>query len=378
MNDTVIPSGEMPVKRLSPAQQKRVVLVAVLAVLAIFWGVPALWHLLFPPPAEAPPSVDDGTFAATDKQWATLRFETVHRHSMEAAVTTDGKIASDDDHTTQMFSPFTGRVTRVFVAVGDRVRPGSPLFAVVANEAAQSDADILAATAQLKAAQAAEARQHDLVQHDGASIKDWEQSKVDLASAQGAAAAARARRSALGASISHGEAIVRAPVGGIVTQRLIGVGQSIASAAGGGATQAFTISDVGQEALVTLLVDPNHPIHARLSYVAPMLDPASRRLTVRAVLDNRDGRLKPEMFATVALLTGDAQTVLSVPESAVIFEGSTARVWVARPRDHHLSVRPVVAGPAVDGRVPIESGLNDGETVVTEGSLFIDRGAKAD
>ena len=310
MNDTVIPSGEMPVKRLSPAQQKRVVLVAVLAVLAIFWGVPALWHLLFPPPAEAPPSVDDGTFAATDKQWATLRFETVHRHSMEAAVTTDGKIASDDDHTTQMFSPFTGRVTRVFVAVGDRVRPGSPLFAVVANEAAQSDADILAATAQLKAAQAAEARQHDLVQHDGASIKDWEQSKVDLASAQGAAAAARARRSALGASISHGEAIVRAPVGGIVTQRLIGVGQSIASAAGGGATQAFTISDfsrvwavgnlreedagkarVGQEALVTLLVDPNHPIHARLSYVAPMLDPASRRLTVRAVLDYRDGRL---------------------------------------------------------------------------------------
>ena len=67
-----------------------------------------------------------------------------------------------------------------------------------------------------------------------------------------------------------------------------------------------------------------------------------------------------------------------MPESAVIYEGSTARVWVARPKDHRLLLRPVSAGSTVDGRVEILSGLQDGETVVTEGSLFIDRGAKAD
>ena len=388
---------DTPIFELDAARQKRVVIGAVLAVVVLFWGAPAAWHALFPPPAEAPPAADDGTFAATQKQWETLRFETVHRQNLQNAVTTDGKIAVDDDHTTQVFSPFTGRVTRVFVQAGDRVKAGSPLFAVVANEAAQSDADILATTAQLQAAQAAEARQHDLVQHDGAAIKDWEQSRVDLATAQGAAAAAHARRQALGASIAHGEAIVRVPVGGVVTQRLIGVGQNIASAAGGGATQAFTISDftkvwavgnlreedagkvhVGQEALVTLLVDPSHPIHARVSYVAPMLDPVSRRLTARAVLDNRDGRLKPEMYASFALLTGGGQTMLSAPESAVIFEGSTARVWVARASDHHLGVRAVRTGATVDGRVEILDGLKDGETVVTAGSLFIDRGARAD
>ena len=386
-----------PIPRLNAAQQKRVIIGAVLAVVVLFWGVPAAWNALFPPPAEAPSAADDGSFAATQKQWETLRFETVHHQAFQTAITTDGKIAVDDDHTTQVFSPFTGRVTRIFVQAGDRVKPGTPLFAVLANEAAQSDADMLASSAQLKAAQAAEARQHDLVQHDGAAQKDWEQAKVDLATTQGAAAAARARRSALGSSIHNGEAIVRAPVGGVVTQRLIGVGQNIASAAGGGATQAFTISEfsqvwvvgnlreedadkahVGQEALVSLLVDPANPIHARLSYVAPMLDPASRRLTVRAVLDNRDGRLKPEMFASFALRTGGAQTVLSVPESAVIYEGSTARVWVAHPKDHRLLLRPVSAGSTVDGRVEILSGLQDGETVVTEGSLFIDRGAKAD
>jgi cobalt-zinc-cadmium efflux system membrane fusion protein len=388
---------DVPVPVLDRRKQIRLVGVIVLGVLVLFLGVPLVSRLLFPPPAEAPPAVDDGTFAATQKQWETLRFETVHRQSLQDIITTDGKIAVDDDRTTPVFSPFTGRVTRIFVAAGDAVKPGSPLFAVIANEAAQSDADLLATAAQLKAAEAAEARQHDLLQHDGAALKDWEQAKVDLAVAQGAAAAAHARRSALGASIAHGEAIVRAPVGGIVTQRLIGAGQNIASAAGGSATQAFTISDfskvwvvgnlreedadkayLGQSAQVRLLVAPDQPITAQLSYVAPMLDPASRRLVVRAVLDNRDGQLKPEMAITVSLLAEGGQAMLTVPESAVIYEGSTARVWVARARDHHLGVRPVVAGATVDGRVEIRDGLKDGEAVVTAGSLFIDRGAKAD
>ena len=388
---------DMPTPVLDRRKQLWVVGAIVLGVLVLFVGGPLVSRLLSPPPAEAPARPDDGTFAATDKQWQTLRFETVHRQNQQNAITADGRIAVDDDLTTPVFSPFTGRVTRVFVGAGDAVKAGSPLFAVVANEAAQNDADILATNAQLKAAEAAEARQHDLVQHDGAALKDWEQSRVDLAVAQGSAAAARARRQALGASISHGEAIVRAPVSGIVTQRLIGVGQNIASAAGGGATQAFTISDfrkvwvvgnlreedadkarVGQEAQVRLLVAPDQAIPARVSYVAPMLDPASRRLTVRAVLDNRDGRLKPEMFVSFDLLAGGAQSMLTVPESAVIYEGDTARVWVARAKDHHLGVRPVVAGATVDGRVEIRDGLKDGEMVVTAGSLFIDRGSKAD
>lgn len=397
MTDTITSGDETPVIRLDPSQQKRVIVGALLAVVVLFWGVPKLWELISPPDAEAPAQSDDGSFAATQKQWETLRFETVHRQNFENAVTTDGIIAVDDDHTTQIVSPFTGRVTRIFAQMGDHVRAGAPLFAVVANEAAQSDADILAASAQLKAAKAEQARARDLVQHQGAAQKDVDQAEVDFATAQGAYNAAQARRAALGGSIAHGEGIVRAPVAGVVTQRLIGVGQNIASAAGGAATPAFTISDfskvwvvgnlreedadkahVGQSALVRLLVAPDQPITARIDYVAAMLDPASRRLAVRAVLDNRDGRLKPGMFASFALLTGGSQTMLSVPESAVIYEGSTARVWVARPKDHRLLLRPVAAGGTVDGRVEILSGLADGESVVTAGSLFIDRGAKAD
>jgi len=388
---------DVRVPLLARNHQIRIVVLIVLVVLVLFWGAPMISHLLFPPPPEPAPAPDDGTFAPTSKQWATLRFETVHRQTFRNVVTTDGKIATDDNRTTQVFSPFTGRVTRIFVAPGDNVKAGSPLYAVVANESAQSDADILTATAQVRATTAEEARLRDLAQNQGAAQKDYEQSRVDLATAQSALAAARGRRAALGGSINHGEAIVRAPVAGVVTARLVGIGQNIQGTTSGGATQAFAISNfsqvwivgnlreedamqahVGQAAEVRLLAQPDQLIHARIDYVAPTIDPLSRRLTVRASLDNPGGKLKPEMFASFALVTGGGRTAISVPTSAVIYEGTTARVWVARASDHRLALRFITVGDTVDSRVEVLSGLNDGDTVVTAGALFIDRGAKAD
>jgi len=80
----------------------------------------------------------------------------------------------------------------------------------------------------------------------------------------------------------------------------------------------------------------------------------------------------------VQLLTGQAGSGLTVSEDAVIFESDTARVWVANPRNHKLAIRQIIAGPETDGRVRVISGLNDGDVVVTAGSLFVDRGAKTD
>ncbi len=388
---------DVPVPTLARGKQIRLVIIILIAVLVLFLGAPTLSHLLFPPPPEPAPAVDDGTFAATPKQWDTLRFEQVHRQTFQNAVITDGKIATDDNRTTQVFSPYTGRVTRIFVAPGDNVKAGSPLFAVIANEASQSNADILTATAQVATAKAEEARLRDLSQHQGAAQKDYEQSRVDLATAEGALEAARGRRAALGGDIGGGAAIVRAPISGVVAQRLVGVGQNIEGSAAGSATQTFVISDfshvwvvgnlreedamkahVGQAAEVRLLAQPDEVIHTTLDYVSPTLDPISRRLTVRASLANPGGRLKPEMFANFSLATGSGRTALSIPTSAIIYEGTTARVWIARNRDHHLALRYVTLGATTDGRAEVLSGLNDGDTVVTAGALFIDRGAKAD
>jgi cobalt-zinc-cadmium efflux system membrane fusion protein len=356
-------------------------------------GADAVSRGCSPPP---PPASRDGSFAATDRQWQTLRFATAQVQTLADGVESDGRIAVDDDLTTPVFSPFTGQVTRIMVSVGQHVTAGQPLFAVAASEAGQSDADIATAAAALKVAQANEARLRDLIDHKGAAVKDWQQSEADLAAAQANMAAAQARRHALGGSIVHGEGIVRAPVSGIVTQRLIGPGQNVASASGGSATQAFVIAGfsrvwlvgnlreedagrahVGQMALVRLL-GSGEVLHAPLTYVAPMIDPNTRRLTVRAEIANADGHLKPETYASFSLATGQEQQGLTVPEQAVIFEGDTARVWVADVAHHRLALRLITTGQVAGGIVAVTGGLKAGETVVTEGSLFIDRGARAD
>jgi membrane fusion protein, heavy metal efflux system len=394
MDHTPTDGQDTPVPLWSGARQKQAVVLLVALVLAAFWLLPMLWRKDDAAPP-APPA-QDGSFAATDRQWQTLRFATVQAQALADGVQSDGRIAVDDDLTTPVFSPFTGQVTRILATVGQHVAAGQPLFAVAASEAGQSDADIASAVAQLKVAQAAEARLHDLIDHKGAAVKDWQQSQSDLAAAQANLAAAQVRRRALGGSIVHGEGIVRAPVSGIVTQRLIGPGQNVASAAGGSATQAFVIADfsrvwlvgnlreedagrahVGQIALVRLL-GSGEVLRAPLTYVAPMIDPNTRRLTVRAQIANPDGHLKPETYANFTIASGHEQQGLTVPEEAVIFEGETARVWVADTAHHRLALRPITTGQVSGGTVVVTGGLKAGETVVTEGSLFIDRGAKAD
>jgi cobalt-zinc-cadmium efflux system membrane fusion protein len=113
---------------------------------------------------------------------------------------------------------------------------------------------------------------------------------------------------------------------------------------------------------------------AKVSYVATNLDPTSRRLLVRGVIANADGKLKPEMFANVGISVGSAAPSLAVPREAVIYEGNTARVWTAA-NDHTLTTRQIQIGLSQGGLLQVTSGLDQGDRVVTKGSLFIDRAA---
>jgi len=368
------------------------------------------------------PALPPGSFRATEAQWGGLVIEPVQRMAFRPIEEADGKIATNDDSTTPVFSPYSGRVTKVFAKAGDQVQVGDPLLAVDASEFVQGQNDLVTAQAQLgtargqlKLVEAAEKRQHDLYEAGGGALKDWQQSQSDLASARGAVrtaeislAAGRNRLRILGKSEaeiaavetapdSHNvgrEAIIHAPIGGTVVQRQVGVGQYITSAAGGGSTPVFAIGDQstvwlvanvreadaalvrgGESIEVSIMALPGRTVRARLSYVAPTIDPATRRLPVRAVIDNHDHALKPEMFARFRIVTGEDKDAVGVPEAAVVFEGSTARVWVAGD-DRTLSLRPITPGRTDGGMLEVISGLEPGEKVVTSGSLFIDRAAK--
>ncbi|MBV9490017.1 MAG: efflux RND transporter periplasmic adaptor subunit, partial [Verrucomicrobia bacterium] len=128
---------------------------------------------------------------------------------------------------------------------------------------------------------------------------------------------------------------------------------------------------------VHVLAFPGRVFKARLTYVAPAIDPNTHRLPVRAEVENPDGALKPEMFATFSIITGNAVNAPAVPEEAVVYEGQMARVWVAG-KDKTLGLRQIQTGRTQDGVIEVLAGLEPGESVVTSGSLFIDRAAKGD
>jgi len=365
------------------------------------------------------------TFHPTPEQWAAFAITEVKPRSFEAARRTDGQIAIDDDISTPVFSPYTGRVTRVLAHPGDVVKAGQGLFAIQASEFVQAQNDLIAAVAtlrtaraQLQMAQTSEKRAHELYNAQGGSLKDWQQSQVDLATAQGAVdsasialAAVRGRLRILGKSESDiaileqhpekgtasPEVEVPAPIGGTVIQRQIGVGQNIVSASSGGSNPVFTIGDLskvwlianvreaeagqihlGDKLSVRVLAFPDRDFVARISYLAPSIDPNTRRLPVRAEIDNRDFALKPQMFASFTILTGAPSVVPAVPERGVVYEGAKAHVWVANLTDKTLELRQVHAGRVDDGQVEIVEGLKAGEHVVTTGAVFIDRAIESD
>jgi cobalt-zinc-cadmium efflux system membrane fusion protein len=364
------------------------------------------------------------SFKPTSQQLATLKIASVQEISFPDVHETDGSIALDDDLTTPVFSPFTGRVVALYAKAGEIVPDGAPLFAVDASEFVQGQNDLITAVGTLKTARAqlnlartTERRQHALYQAQGGALKDWQQSQVDLATAQAAfegaqtaLAAVHNRLRILGRSNSEIDAlaasrntatmspqvVVRAPLGGTIVQRQVGPGQYINSVTNGAANPAFTISDLSKVWLVANVRETDAPLmhlgdpvdvhvmsfpgrvfKAKLTYVAPSIDPTTHRLPVHAEVENPDGALKPNMFASFAIMTGAAVTAPAVPQDAVVYEGSTAHVWVAND-DKTLALRMIKPGRTRGQMVEVLSGLRAGDRVVTSGSLFIDRAAAGD
>jgi cobalt-zinc-cadmium efflux system membrane fusion protein len=361
----------------------------------------------------------DGAFRPSATQWSSLRLEPVRQVAFRDERATDGKIAINEDTTTPIFSPFSGRVSKLIARPGDFVERGAPLFAIEASEFVQGHNDLITAVAgvekarsRLLLAQTAEKRQRELQAIRGGALKDLEQAQSDLVGAQGdlrsaeiALAAVRNRLRILGRSDDDiaklektdrigAETIVSAPIAGTIIQRKVGLGQYINA---GASDPVFTVGNlstvwlianvresdaprmkVGAPVEVTVLAFPGRVFNAKLAYVAPALDPNTRRLPVRAEIQNTGRELLPEMFASFRIVSGDDRLMPAVPVDAIVYEGANARVWIARPDSKTVVSREITVGDTINGLVEVRKGLSVGETVVTSGTLFIDRAARRD
>ncbi len=317
-------------------------------------------------------------------EWASLSVATVSERVFRAEHVTEGKIAVNEDSSTPIFSPYAGRVTKLLVKPSDMVQRGQPLFIVEATDTVQGLNDFIAALSAvnkarstLNLAQIVEKRANDLYAGKAVPLKDWQQSQADLTTAQNdmrssetALEAAHNRLRILGRSEDQistfqqtrqisADTPIYSPIGGTVVQRKVGPGQFIGS---GASDPVFVIGDlstvwltafvreteasgvaVGQEITFSLLALPANEFKARIDYVAAAIDPSTRRLLVRATIDNKDGLFKPEMFANVTIYSGGDHPSVGVPKQALIYEGDHVRLWVVHD-DKSIELRDIETG----------------------------------
>lgn len=406
---------------VAPSSRRKYLLPAIVVGLAVTGLITwlSIQHGEPPPHAAAAKPASGNSFRPSKEQFASFGITEARSMSFRSEQRTDGLIGVNENTTTSVFSPFSGRVTRIEAKLGDTVRKNDPLMTVEASEFVQGQNDLIAAAAalnsaseQLQLAKTTESRQHELYLAKAGAMKDWLQAQADLTTAQNnfrsaetALAAARNRLRILGKSdqeiktLEHEplgramqpEAVVRSPINGTIVQRNVGLGQYIQSASGGATNAAFSIADLstvwlvanlreadvgsvklGQSVEVNVPAYPGRSFRAKITQIAPMVDPATRRVPVRAQIDNRDLALKPQMLATFSIFTGEATQGIGIPEVAVIYEGDTARIFVAR-NDLLIESRYVKTGRRSGDLVEITEGLKAGEKVVTSGALFIDR-----
>ncbi len=314
-----------------------------------------------------------------------------------------------------------GTVEAIRVDLGDRVEPGQLLLRLDDREArlalAQAEANLLAAERGLGRARAgAEAalatvarsraaleearlnrkRFEDLFaegavsasQRDSARTQDemaaatvrWAeaQAESDAQGVQTAAAAVEQARAALGLARKRvADTEIRSPMKGAVKQRLVSAGDGIREKTPllvlvttdplklqGTVPERFAPEvRVGQPVAVTLEAYPGRAFRGKVSRVSPSVDPQTRTLALEALLENRDGRLKPGFFARGQVLARTDKDVPFVPETAVYTFVGVTKVFVVT--DGTVQERQVEAGERLNGWVEVRNGVKPGEVVAT-------------
>ena len=189
------------------------------------------------------------------------------------------------------------------------------------------------------------------------------------------------------------ETPIYAPISGTVVQRKVGPGQYVSYTSTGAVDPVFVIGNmstvwvvayvreseasrvgVGQQMEFRVPAYPDRAFQATIDYVAASLDPSTRRLMVRATVSSENLAFKPEMFASIVIFGNSNGARVAVPRDAVIFDAGTARVWIVRP-DRSIEVRHIKTGLVSGPVIEVLEGLQPGESVVTKGSIFVDRAA---
>jgi cobalt-zinc-cadmium efflux system membrane fusion protein len=332
-------------------------------------------------------------FTIPQDQMSHVQVVTVHPTTIRRSLRLTGAVAYNSFYTIPVITQVSGLVSKIVVVPGQKVSEGEPMLYVASPDYSQLRTNYLKAKEAYALAQKTYARAQDLYQHHAMAEQGLEQAASAEVQAGGDLVAAQAALKVMG--IADPDAVVqappsfvlpvKAPIGGLVVEQDVAVGQLIQP----GTTQCFMISDIStvwvlvnvyQKDLpyvrvgdaVTIQTDSYPDVfHGRISYLAASLDSTTRTLQARIDTSNPGDKLKKDMYVTATVQAGSIPNAIAVPDAAVLRDSENQPFVYAMTSSSQFGRRTVTLGESLNGQTQITSGLKPGDQIIGNGSLFL-------
>jgi len=333
----------------------------------------------------------------TAAQQQHLRLYTVAAASFHNTIDTTGVVDFDNDQATSVLAPFSGPVSRLLVSAGDKVRKGQPLADVDSPDFAAAVSAYGKALAIAQTNRKLADVDEDLLRHNGVSDREARQAQTDAVGAEADRDAALQALVSLNvdprtiSDIQHGrpapraQGVIRSPIAGTVAEKLITPGELLQA----GTTPSFTVADLSRVWVLAQIsaseqdsvrlgdpADVDTGVGARslsgtVTNISAEVNPDTRAVIARVVVDNPGGLLKKQMYVRVRIQARRESSGLLVPVSAILRDDENLPFVYLAQTGGGYARRPVTLGDRVGDQFNILAGLRTGDRIVVDGGLFI-------
>lgn len=345
------------------------------------------------PEANASAPKDPLLVKLSAEQQGQYLLHTVQLRSVADVQSHPGRVEANEQRVSRVGSGVVGRISSVNVELGDVVKPGQVLARLTSPELTSAQLAFLRANSNLTQAERAVERARQMIQADVISSAELLKREADLAIAKAESRAAEDQLTLLGLPAdaierlrSQGrlqpEAVVIARQGGVVLERKVTAGQVVQPG-----DALFTIADLSSVWAIGSLPEQtaslvqrgqsveidipalDRTLRGKVVFVGDTIQPETRTVAIRTLLDNSKQDLKPQMLVTLRIELGVRQLAV-VPESAVVRENDHDHVFVqSGPGTFRLT--PVELEPAMDKVRAVKSGLAPGAVIIAEGAFHL-------
>jgi cobalt-zinc-cadmium efflux system membrane fusion protein len=342
---------------------------------------------------------DASMIEVTPELAANIRVGTPEIHDVTGLLRVSAHVETDASRIARVGSPVAGRILRLVAFEGQSVLPGTLLATLHSTDLSDAQLALVKAYSQKNLAEAATRRAEQLVTADVIGRAELERRQAELLQASSEAESYRTQLRGLGMTEAQIQKLIATrelsadysivtPKGGTVLERKITIGQVVQPA-----DPAFTIADLssvwivanvpeedagllykGMQVLVQIPALPNQKITGHLSYVAPIVDPATRTVQVRMEIANPKGLYRPDELASMTF-TGQVEPKLTVPQTAIVRQENKDYVFV-QLGPNKFRLRDIVLGEEVDNRRVVEGGVIESDSIVLDGAFHLNNQRK--